>query len=171
MDQLQAEKKKSDTAQAQAKDEARAAAASLATAQGELDQAHDHIAEITRPIGRPEGEERRAEPELETARAEVAEARSAAQAEMAGIKSELDSIKTDLELAKGDHDRLKSESDAKLHAAEEEANQLRARISELEQGNAKNEDRIVKAYQKIKGDEKLRGEDPQGHRRGAPADG
>ena len=58
--------------------------------------------------------------------------------------------------ASGEVSQVRGELEAKAKAAEDEVEQLRARVAELEQTNAKNEDRVVKAYQKIKGDEKLR---------------
>jgi hypothetical protein len=50
---------------------------------------------------------------------------------------------------------LQAEVDKAAHL-EEEAETLRKRIAELEESSTKNEQRAVKAYQKIKTDEKVR---------------
>jgi hypothetical protein len=50
----------------------------------------------------------------------------------------------------------RSDADAARTEVEKRTTELKRRISELEAANAKNEERVVKAYLKIKGDEKLR---------------
>jgi CheY-like chemotaxis protein len=148
-DQLAADKRKADAAVNTAKDEARAAAANLAAAQSELEQANEKLGELT---GQLDGLRSRSE-ELERA---ADEARRSAEGELASLRSDLESARQELEGLRSEHGSLKAETEQRVQAAEEEATRLRARISELEESNAKNEDRVVKAYQKIKGDEKLR---------------
>jgi cell division protein FtsB len=50
----------------------------------------------------------------------------------------------------------RAELDAARAEASAQAESLRARMADLEAQNAKHEERVVKAYQKIKGDEKMR---------------
>jgi len=142
VDQLTADKKKSDAAINAAKDEGRSAAAQLDAANKQLAELHSQLSDLK---GKSE--------ELERA---ASDARTAAQSEVETIKLEMDSLRSELESLKSDHGSLKAEHEGKLSALEEEATRLRARAGELEESNSKNEDRVVKAYQKIKSDEKLR---------------
>ncbi|MBS2027713.1 MAG: response regulator [Deltaproteobacteria bacterium] len=142
VDQLTADKKKSDAAINAAKDEGRSAAAQLDAANKQLAEAQGQLNEL-----------KRKSEELEEA---ASNARMAAQTEVETIKLELDSVKSELESLKSEHGSLKAEHEGKVSALEEETTRLRSRATELEESNAKNEDRVVKAYQKIKGDEKLR---------------
>ena len=50
----------------------------------------------------------------------------------------------------------RGEADGARGEVEKRTADLRRRMQELEAANAKNEERILKAYQKIKGDEKVR---------------
>ena len=61
-------------------------------------------------------------------------------------------------LAQVDHEveRLEAELAAARDQAEKPSAESKRRITELEAANAKNEERVVKAYLKIKGDEKVR---------------
>lgn len=173
------ERKKFDTAHNATKDELRQLSAKLATAQGELDQAQDAMADLQRELdsarqiadaARGEGDAAKAEleqarAELDGAKGELEEARTeldGVKAELEGAKTELDGAKSELEQLKADQqsvqeesERLKAEAD-RVPALEEESTGLRARIAEFEENAAKNEERVVKAYQKIKSDEKMR---------------
>ena len=51
---------------------------------------------------------------------------------------------------------VRGELDGTRDDAEKRAEAAKKRVAELEATNAKNEERVVKAYLKIKGDEKLR---------------
>ncbi len=130
VDGAAAERKKIEQQLAAAKDEARAANAKLATAQGELDQAQEQAAEL--------------QGSLDAARAEADEAKGSLES----LRVERDQLQTDLDEARANAEKLSS--------VEEEAASLRSKVSELEDGAAKSEERVVKAYQKIKSDEKLR---------------
>ncbi len=100
-----------------------------------------------------------AEKELsaQRARLEEAERNLSAKAEEAAdaagrveaLEQEMDSLRTELLVARNEVDGAREEIDR--HTSE-----LRHRVEELEATNRKNEERVVKAYQKIKGDEKLR---------------
>jgi hypothetical protein len=50
----------------------------------------------------------------------------------------------------------RGEADGARGEVEKRTAELKKRVSELEATNAKNEERVVKAYQKIKADEKVR---------------
>jgi CheY-like chemotaxis protein len=104
----------------------------------------------------------RAQAEAEAARAKAAEAEGAARARAAeaaelgraaaraeSLERELDETRTELVIARGEVEGARGE-------VEKRTGELRKRIAELEAANAKHEERIVKAYQKIKADEKVR---------------
>ena len=65
------------------------------------------------------------------------------------MEREVEELKTELIVARGEVEGARSE-------VEKRGAELRKRISDLEAANAKNEERVVKAYQKIKADEKVR---------------
>lgn len=132
-----AERKKVEAALSAAKDELRAQSAKLSAAQGELDQSQEAQAELQK--------------QLETVRAESASAKTALEA----LKTEFESVKTGADEAREKIESLQAEADKAAHL-EEEAEGLRKRVTELEETSTKNEQRAVKAYQKIKADEKLR---------------
>jgi CheY-like chemotaxis protein len=77
---------------------------------------------------------RKLEGELETSRHELE-----------GLRSEMENLRTDLNAATGEKDLLS-----------EEREELRKQLEEAQVTAVANEDRAVKAYQKIKSDEKLR---------------
>jgi CheY-like chemotaxis protein len=85
---------------------------------------------------------------LEAKVAELALA-AAAAARLAAAEHELDELKTELIVARGEAEGARSEVDRR-------SAEFKKRIAELEAANTKNEDRVVKAYLKIKGDEKVR---------------
>ena len=65
------------------------------------------------------------------------------------LEQEMDSLRTELLVARNEVDGAREEIDRRT-------SDLRHRVEDLEATNRKNEERVVKAYQKIKGDEKLR---------------
>jgi CheY-like chemotaxis protein len=77
--------------------------------------------------------------------AEIAEA--VARAESAGRSA--DELRTEVSVLRAEADGLRAE-------AERRAADLRRRLAELEAQAARHEERVVKAYQKIKGDERLK---------------
>jgi CheY-like chemotaxis protein len=77
--------------------------------------------------------------------AEIAEA--VARAESAGRSA--DELRTEVSVLRAEADGIRSE-------AERRSADLRRRLSELESQGARHEERVVKAYQKIKGDERLK---------------
>ncbi len=100
-----------------------------------------------------------AERDLATQRSRLEEAernltvKAAEAADAAGrveaLEQEMDSLRTELLVARNEVDGARQEIDRRT-------GDLRHRVEELEATNRKNEERVVKAYQKIKGDEKLR---------------
>jgi DNA-binding response OmpR family regulator len=128
---------------------ARAASTKLAGMQSEVDHANEQLAAVQGELDALKGRS-------DALAREVEEARNSSRSEVESLRSGMESTKSELESLRSDHGALKSEHEQRVSAHDEEANQLRARIAELEDANSKNEDRVVKAYQKIKGDEKLK---------------
>jgi CheY-like chemotaxis protein len=89
----------------------------------------------------------------ERRRADDAEARAAAASEaqekIDALEREVDELKTELVVARGEAEGARGE-------VEKRTGELRKRVQELEQSASKNEERVVKAYLKIKNDEKVR---------------
>jgi len=77
--------------------------------------------------------------------AELEKANEAANAELEKLRAEMENLRTDLNAAAGEKDLLHEERD-----------ELRKQLEEAQVTAVANEDRAVKAYQKIKSDEKLR---------------
>ncbi len=95
------------------------------------------------------GELRARAEEAERAAAEKGAAAAEAAGRMAALERELEELKTELLVAREEAEGVRGEVD-------DRAVQLRRRVQELESATAKHEERVVKAYQKIKSDEKLR---------------
>jgi CheY-like chemotaxis protein len=80
--------------------------------------------------------------------AELAAAQASA-ARLAELDREVERLESELVVARGELEGTRSE-------VERRVTEMKRRIAELEAANAKNEERVVKAYLKIKGDEKVR---------------
>jgi len=95
--------------------------------------------------------ERRAETAEAEARRKGEEASRAAHAagRVETLERELEDLRTELVVARGETEGARGE-------VEKRTAELKKRISELEASNAKNEERVLRAYQKIKGDEKVK---------------
>ena len=148
-----------------AEDAAQRADASESTAaehEAELASVKARVEAVTAQARKAEGElktareeARRATGELEALRARLADAErrlseSAAAAErVEELERELESARTEIIVARGEAEGARSEVDARTA-------ELAKRVAELEAQSAKNEERVLKAYQKIKGDEKVR---------------
>ena len=74
---------------------------------------------------------------------------AALEAEASGLRSQLDAAQADLETSRAALDGTRDDAERRVTEAQK-------RLQELEAVNAKHEERIVKAYQKIKSDEKIR---------------
>jgi CheY-like chemotaxis protein len=128
------------------------AEAALAGARGELEgfaaRARRTEADAAEARRRAEDAERRASLAEAEARKTADEA-AGAVARAAQLEQELEGLRADLLVAR--------EEAAGAHGeVEKRTGELRKRVQELEAGNAKNEERVLRAYQKIKGDEKVR---------------
>jgi CheY-like chemotaxis protein len=87
--------------------------------------------------------------EAERAAAEKGAAGAEAAGRLAALERELEELKTELLVARGEAEGARGDVDKR-------SAELRRRVQELESATAKHEERVVKAYQKIKSDEKLR---------------
>jgi CheY-like chemotaxis protein len=100
-------------------------------------------------------EARRGADELESVRARLAEVERRAEEATAHrgrvdeLERELESLNTELLVARNEADGARGEMDARTA-------ELRQRVGELEAQASKHEERVLKAYQKIKGDEKVK---------------
>jgi CheY-like chemotaxis protein len=93
--------------------------------------------------------------ELEKHKADLAAAQSAhddTRTELEGAHHEAEGLRTELETLRTDATALTGEKDL----LSEERDELKKQLEEAQTAAATNEDRAVKAYQKIKNDEKLR---------------
>ena len=104
----------------------------------ELAGAHELHAETTDKL---RADHEATKGELEKLRAEVETSRH----ELEGVRAEMENLRTDLNAAAGEKDLLS-----------EERAELKKQLEEAQVTAVTNEDRAVKAYQKIKSDEKLR---------------
>jgi CheY-like chemotaxis protein len=133
-----------DAARADAS-EARGAAATAArkAAEGErrAGDAEARAEDAGRRAAEAEAALRRKDEELQVARA--------ASGRVEALERELEEARTEVLVARSEADGARGEVEARTA-------ELRRRVQELEAVNAKNEERILKAYQKIKGDEKVR---------------
>lgn len=120
----------------------------LAAARGKLDEVSARLGELEEALA---SARRRAETAEADARAKADEAAAAADAvaRAEALEGEVETLRTDLLVAKGEVEGARGE-------VEKRTAELRRRVHELEAATAKNEERVVKAYQKIKADEKVR---------------
>ncbi|MFT3916779.1 MAG: response regulator [Anaeromyxobacteraceae bacterium] len=164
-------------------EQAEAEVRQLRTEAGELDELKARVAAAERRAedatgARAEAERRAAEAERKASDAdrrlaeaqrrveEAAQGAAAAKAELdaqaaAGREAaqKAEALRAELAAARADLEAARAElAEAKAHPAVDPAASaaLQARIAELEASSAKHEDRVVKAYQKIRNDEKVR---------------
>jgi CheY-like chemotaxis protein len=110
-------------------------------AEGEAAEARRRAADAERRAELAEGEARR--------KAEEAAQAAGALARADALERELEALRTDLVVARGEAEGARGE-------VEKRTTELRKRVQELEAASAKNEERVLRAYQKIKNDEKVR---------------
>ncbi|ABC82150.1 response regulator [Anaeromyxobacter dehalogenans] len=138
-----------------ARDEARDAQDRAEALDRELAELRERLAGAERAAGdaerRAEDAEARALEAEDAARRRTAEAAAAAEAaaHAEAMERELEELRTELVVARGEAEGARGE-------VENRTAELRRRVAELEAANAKNEERVLKAYQKIKGDEKVK---------------
>lgn len=130
------------------RDEARRSADQARAAEAKLAELERRLAEVER---RSADAERRAEAAEADARRRAEEAAAAAEAiaRAEALEREADELRTELLVARGEAEGARGE-------VEKRTAELRKRVAEVEAASAKNEERVVKAYQKIKADEKVR---------------
>jgi CheY-like chemotaxis protein len=129
----------------------------------------DAEAEAERARSRADDAEAQAAAAGAQARSAEAEARvaadqaGAAEAETAALRAQLALLERRAEAAEREVDELRTEilvargeAEGARGEVERRTSELQKRVAELEAANAKNEERVVKAYQKIKSDEKVR---------------
>jgi CheY-like chemotaxis protein len=154
-DTLAAQARKAEADAKAARDEARRAADQAREAEA---QAAATAARISEAEGRLRAAEQDAASQRRVAEQSAA-ALAARSAELAAIQAsaarltelerEVERLESELVVARGELEGTRSE-------VERRVTEMKRRISELEAANAKNEERVVKAYLKIKGDEKVR---------------
>lgn len=134
-----------------ASEKARKAESDLRDAKRAAEQARAaeaDLAEARRKLSEAERRATAAEAEAKRKAAEAAAA-VAATAKAEALERELDELRTELLVARGEADGARGE-------VEKRTAEIRKRLSEVEAQSSKNEERVVKAYQKIKADEKVR---------------
>lgn len=88
--------------------------------------------------------------------AETTRALSQRAAELEEARARADALALDLDGARAELSSGRKQAEAERAAAAEREEKLARRVAELEALTARHEDRVVKAYQKIKGDERIR---------------
>ncbi|HEY6097927.1 MAG TPA: response regulator, partial [Anaeromyxobacter sp.] len=121
-------------------------AATGARARNEAAQAHAR--EIEAQLANAVGRARKAEAELAAAARRVEEAEASVR-RAEDLARRVEELEGELATARGEVEGARAE-------AEKRTADLRRRVQELETTSAKHEERVLKAYQKIKGDERLR---------------
>ncbi len=123
------------------RDEARRAADQAKAAETESAELKRRLADAQKRTEAAEADARR--------KADEASAAGEAIARAEALEREADELRTELLVAR-------SEADGARGEVEKRTAEIRKRMADLETANAKNEERVVKAYQKIKADEKVR---------------
>ena len=120
----------------------------VATAQSAATKVLEELEKHKNDLGAARGE-------LDKQKADLAAAQSAhddTRTELEGAHHEAEGLRTELETLRTDATALTGEKDL----LSEERDELKKQLEEAQTAAATNEDRAVKAYQKIKNDEKLR---------------
>ena len=144
-----------DAELAQARTRVEAAQEKARKAEGEArraaEQARSAEAEVAEQRRKADDAEKRAAAAEQDARRKAEEAAAGAEAtsRAEALEREAEELRTELLVARGEADGARGE-------VERRTADLKKRVAELEAANAKNEERVVKAYQKIKADEKVR---------------
>jgi CheY-like chemotaxis protein len=121
---------------------------SEADARAGREAAQAEIAELERKLGEAERRADTAEAEARRRRDEAAAAAEAV-AKAEALEREADELRTELLVAR-------SEAEGARNEVEKRTSELKKRVLDVETSAEKNEERVVKAYQKIKADEKVR---------------
>lgn len=137
----EAEARKAQDQLESAREEARRSEEEACAAEAQLGDLRAKLADAERRASRSEEEARR--------RAEEVDATADAISKAEALEREVDELRTELLVARGEAEGARGE-------VEKRTAELRKRLTDLEAGGTKNEERVVKAYQKIKADEKVR---------------
>jgi CheY-like chemotaxis protein len=143
-----------------AREEASRAASEAATAAAELErklgeavrsaeEAERRSADAEARAGAAERRAGEAEAEAGRRAQELAEAQASAAARAEALEREVEGLRTEVLVARGEAEGARNE-------IEKRTAELTKRVADVEATNHKNEERVVKAYQKIKADEKIR---------------
>jgi CheY-like chemotaxis protein len=133
--------RKAETDLKTARDAAGRTEAQLIDLKGRLADAERRAEEADARAQDAEAEARRKGDELALAQESLSRAEA--------LEREVDELRTELVVARGEAEGARGE-------VEKRTSELKKRVQELEAANAKNEERVLKAYQKIKNDEKVR---------------
>ena len=117
----------------------------LADVRAELEDLRARLAEAEHRAAQADEDLRRRTEDADGARESADEASARAEA----LEREADELRTEILVARGEAEGARGE-------VEKRTAEMRRRVSDLEAASAKNEERVVKAYQKIKADEKVR---------------
>jgi CheY-like chemotaxis protein len=120
-----------------------------ADARAGRDAAQAEIAELERRLGEVERRADAAEANGRRKADEAAGAAAEAVAKAEALEREADELRTELLVARGEAEGARTE-------VEKRTGELKKRVVDVETSAEKNEERVVKAYQKIKADEKVR---------------
>lgn len=123
-------------------------ASRLAAAESQAAAAKSRLDSTLAQTRRLESDVKAARQKAERAEAALEDAR-ADQEKVEALEREVDELKTELVVARGEAEGARSE-------VEKRTAELKKRVQELEAQASKNEERVVKAYLKIKNDEKVR---------------
>ncbi len=150
------------------------------TAEGDADRARDRLAELTARAEAAEEEASQRSEELRNARAkiealnatlkrlekdlgasregekELGDRVASAERALSEGAARIEALERELDEARAEALAARGEAEGARGAVDQRGAELERRVRELEAANRKHEERVVKAYQKIKGDEKLR---------------
>lgn len=141
VDGAAAQLKKAEADARAGREDARRAQEQARAAEAETAELERKLADMERRVEAAEADARR--------RAEEAAAAAEALAKAEALEREADELRTELLVARGEAEGARNE-------VEKRTSELKKRVVEVEAANQKNEERVVKAYQKIKADEKVR---------------
>jgi CheY-like chemotaxis protein len=147
--EAEADRKQARDAEGAAAERAEAAERRAEQAERRLDEAEAKAADDQRRVGAETARAEAARDEARRKADEAARAAVAAASRAEALERELDELRTDLVVARGEAEGARGQ-------VENATAELRKRVAELEATNAKHEERVLKAYQKIKNDEKVK---------------
>lgn len=124
-------------------------------AASKLAAAESQAAAAKARVDAAQAQARRHEADLKAARDEATRARQRAE-KAEGLQDRVDALERELEDARSDLSLAKADAEAAHGEVEKRTADLRKQVQDLQAQASKNEERVVKAYLKIKNDEKVR---------------